>query len=173
MSGLDDPSASWYVVQTQPNAERKALAHLARQGFETYLPCYRKTRRHARRTEIVAAPLFPRYMFVSVDVALQRWRSLRSTIGVSGLICNGETPAAVPLGIVEALRLREGEDGLIDIGREPVFSRGDKVRVRDGAFGDCIGIFESTTDGERVLILLDLLGRKVRVGLHAEDVVAA
>jgi hypothetical protein len=32
--------ASWYVVQTQPNAERKALVHLERQGFATYLPRY-------------------------------------------------------------------------------------------------------------------------------------
>ena len=173
MSGLDDPSASWYVVQTQPNAERKALVHLARQGFETYLPCYRKTRRHARRTEIVAAPLFPRYMFVSVDVTLQRWRSLRSTIGVSSLVCNGETPAPVPSGIVEALRLREGEDGLIDIRSGPVFSRGDKVRVRDGAFTDCFGLFEGVKDCERVAILLDLLGRKVRVILDVDSVTAA
>lgn len=173
MSNIEYRSASWYVVQTQPNAERKALAHLDRQGFETYLPRYRKSKRHARRTEIIAAPLFPRYLFVSVDFTSQRWRSLRSTVGVSRLVCNGETPAVVPGGIVETLRLREDESGLIDIGSGPAFSRGDKVRVRDGAFGDCLGIFESATDGERVLILLDLLGRKVRVGLHAEDVVAA
>jgi len=173
MIDVSNPDTKWYVVQTQPNAERKALANLSRQGFAAYLPRYRKTRRHARRTEIIAAPLFPRYMFVSIDIVSQRWRSLRSTVGVSCLVCNGETPAAVPFGIVEALRLREQEDGLIDIGHGPQFSRGDTVRVRDGAFGDCLGIFESATDSERVLILLDLLGRKVRVALHEEDVVAA
>ena len=173
MSDIETPNATWYVVQTQPNSERKAVAHLARQGFDIYLPQYRKSKRHARRTEIVAAPLFPRYLFVSVNLASQRWRSLRSTVGVSRLVCNGEKPAPVPRGIVEALRMREGEDGLIDIGTGPAFARGDKIRVRDGAFGDCQGIFESKTDSERVLILLDLLGRKVRVALHAEDVVAA
>ncbi len=30
----------WYVVQTQPNAESKAVVHLDRQGFVTYLPRY-------------------------------------------------------------------------------------------------------------------------------------
>jgi transcriptional antiterminator RfaH len=173
MNDAENPGATWYVVQTQPNAERKAFANLSRQGFTAYLPRYRKSRRHARRTEIVAAPLFPRYMFVSVDVTSQRWRLLRSTIGVSRLICNGDMPAPVQPGIVGALRSREGEDGLIDIGRGPQFLRGDKIRVRDGAFGDCLGIFESATDNERVLILLDLLGRKVRVALHSEDVIAA
>ena len=173
MNQADNIFRTWYVVQTQPNAENKALAHLERQGFEAYLPRYRKTRRHARRTEIIAAPLFSRYMFVSIDVASQRWRSLRSTVGVSRLVCNGDAPAPVPCGIVEALRLREGDDGLIDIGRGPQFSRGDKICVRDGAFGDCFGIFDGATDSERVLILLDLMGRKVRVALHGEDIVAA
>lgn len=173
MTDAESSGVNWYVVQTQPNAERKALAHLDRQGFTVYLPLYRKKRRHARRTEIVAAPLFPRYMFVAIDVATQRWRSIRSTVGVSCLVCNGDTPAPVPPGIVDALRLREGCDGLIEIGSGPKFSRGDKVRVRDGVFGDCLGIFEGATDRERVSILLDLLGRKVRVVLHGEDVIAA
>ena len=65
----------WYVVQSQPNAELKAVAHLSRQGFDTYLPRYLKRRRHARRVEVVARPLFPRY-FVSIDVTVQRWRSV-------------------------------------------------------------------------------------------------
>ena len=54
----------WYVAQTQANAENKAVAHLARQGFATYLPRYLKRRSHARRVDVVAAPLFPRYLFV-------------------------------------------------------------------------------------------------------------
>jgi transcriptional antiterminator RfaH len=57
---------SWYVVQTHPHAENKAAAHLQRQGFATYLPRYLKRRRHARRTEAIAAPLFPRYLFVAL-----------------------------------------------------------------------------------------------------------
>ena len=66
----------WYVAQTQPNAENKALAHLARQGFVTYLPRFLKRRRHARRIDVVAAPLFPRYLFIAIDMSMQRWRSV-------------------------------------------------------------------------------------------------
>ena len=61
------PISSWYVVQTQVHAERKAAAHLNRQGFATYLPAYMKRRRHARQVQNVIAPLFPRYLFVAVD----------------------------------------------------------------------------------------------------------
>ena len=58
----------WFVAHTHPHAEGKASAHLARQGFETYLPRYLKRRRHARKIETVAAPFFPRYVFVFVDL---------------------------------------------------------------------------------------------------------
>ena len=103
---MTDAGERWYVVQSQPNAELKAAAHLNRQGFATYLPRYVKRRRHARRVEHVPVPLFPRYLFVGIDMTTQRWRSIVSTVGVSRLICSGEAPQAVPDQIVASLRAR-------------------------------------------------------------------
>jgi transcriptional antiterminator RfaH len=163
----------WYVVQTQPRAESKAVFHLDRQGFASYLPRYLKRRRHARRLEIVAAPLFPRYLFVCIDMATQRWRALHSTIGISRLICNGEEPAAVRGEVIEQLRGREDERGFIRLEAHARFAPGDKVRVLDGVFSTCLGLYEGMTDKERVAILLDLLGRKVRLILDANAVAAA
>jgi transcriptional antiterminator RfaH len=163
----------WYVVQTHPHAEAKAAAHLGRQGFNTYLPRYLKRRRHARRIETVAAPLFPRYMFVAVDIAAQRWRTIHSTVGISRLVSNGDSPTAVADAIIDGLKCREDEDGFVKLDRRPRFAPGDKIRVVDGVFSACLGLFESVTDGERIAILLDLLGRKVRVFLDSEFVTAA
>jgi transcriptional antiterminator RfaH len=166
-------SSRWYVVQTQPRAETKAAAHLARQGFETYLPCYLKRRRHARQIETVAAPLFPRYMFVTVDMAVQRWRAIQSTIGVSHLVCHGDGPAAISPNIIDGLKAREDERGFVRLERRAPFASGDKIRILDGVFSACLGLFEGMADRERVAILLDLLGRKVRVTLNADFVTAA
>lgn len=163
----------WYVVQTQANAEAKAVVHLRRQGFATYFPRYLKRRRHARRVEEVSAALFPRYLFVEIDVAAQRWRSIASTIGVSRLVTNGEWPAAVPDEVVDALRRREDAAGYVRLDQPPKFRVGDTIRVLEGAFNDCLGIFDGTPDRERVEILLDLLGRKVRVRINAEAIAAA
>jgi transcriptional antiterminator RfaH len=163
----------WYVVQTRPHSESKAAAHLARQGFDTYLPHYLKRRRHARRLETVAAPLFPRYLFVAVDMAVQRWRAIQSTIGVSHLLCHGESPAVVTDGIIDGLKAREDERGFVRIDRRPQFAPGDRIRVLDGVFTACLGLFEGVADRERVAILLELLGRKVRVTLDADAVTAA
>ena len=165
--------SQWYVVQTQANAENKAAGHLARQGFTTYLPRYLKKRRHARRVETVTAPLFPRYLFVEIDMAVQRWRSIYSTVGVSRLVCNGDQPTPVSDDVIGSLRSREGTSGLIRLVHRPNFKSGDKVRILEGAFYDCLGIYEGMTDRERVGILLDLLGRKVRILLDAEAIAAA
>ena len=163
----------WYVVQTQANAENKAVAHLGRQGFTTYLPRYLKRRRHARRVDTVAAPLFPRYLFVKIDTGIQRWRSIYSTIGVSRLVCNGDCPVPVSDAVINALQGRENTSGYVQFDDRPKFGAGDKVRILEGAFYDCLGIYAGMPDRERVEILLDLLGRKVRVLLGAEAIAAA
>lgn len=163
----------WFVVQTQPHAEARACAHLTRQGFTIYLPRYRKRRRHARRVETVVAPLFPRYLFVAIDRMTQRWRCIQSTVGVSRLVCNGEEPAVVPPRVIRDIRAREDEAGLVRLDQRPRFAPGDTVRVVGGAFSDCLGLFESLADCERVAILLDLLGRKVRVMLHDDAIAPA
>lgn len=164
--------ARWYVVQTQMNAEHKAAANLARQGFDCYLPRYLKRRRHARKVETVAAPLFPRYMFVAVGDS-QPWRSIRSTIGVSHLVCRGDEPTPVPDGVVDQIRGREGEDGFIKLDERPAFAAGDKVRVLEGAFAGCVALCEGMAPNDRVMILLDLLGRKARVIAMGDTLAAA
>jgi transcriptional antiterminator RfaH len=163
----------WFVVRTHPHAENLAASHLRRQGFETYLPRYRKRRRHARRAETVAAPMFPGYLFVTFDSKEGQWRPIRSTIGVAGLICIGDRPTPLPAAVIDGLRAREGEAGLIELAAKPDFVTGDKIKIEDGAFADCHGLFQDMTDGERVTVLLDILGRKVRVALDADLVAAA
>lgn len=165
-------SKSWYIVRTHARAEVKAALNLERQGFPTYLPRYLKRRRHARRVEVVPAPLFPRYLFVAIDIASQRWRSIQSTFGVAQLVCNGDDPSTVSAAIVDELRKREDDKGYIQLVRRG-FARGEKVRVVEGVFSACFGLFEGMTDNERVTVLLDLLGRKVRVIMDRDAVAAA
>jgi transcriptional antiterminator RfaH len=167
------PARRWFVAQTHVHAETKATFHLARQGFDFYLPRYLKKRRHARRVDTVAAPLFPRYVFISVDMATQRWLSIRSTVGITRLVTNGDVPAVVPESIIDGLRRREDANGLVQLEHRPRFAPGDKIRVLGGAFCDTLGLFEGIRDQERVAILLDLLGRKVRVVLDMDIIDAA
>src|SRR5262245_46760695 len=93
----------WFLVNTHPKLESRAELHLVWQGFRTYFPTIQKTIRHARQLRTVRAPLFPRYMFLILDLGRDRWLSVRSTVGVSSLFtCEGR-PVPVPEGVVETL----------------------------------------------------------------------
>jgi transcriptional antiterminator RfaH len=160
----------WYAVHTHARAEQKALQNLHQQGFNTYLPRYRKRRRHARRIDWVSTPLFPRYLFVELDMERHGWRPIQSTFGVQYLVCNGDQPAPVPLGVVESMKTHEDGTGLIPLEQAPLFRKGDQVRIETGPFSGHVGLFDSTTDEERVTILLDLMGRQVKAKVSIEAV---
>ena len=113
---------------------------------------------------MVLAPLFPRYVFVGMDPEVARWRSVNGTFGVQHLVCNGADPAPVPDGFVEELMAREDNDGAIT-GLVRRFRCGERVRILDGALTDRIGRIEALGDEDRVYLLLDMLGRQVRVSV--------
>ena len=99
----------WYVVHSRANAERRALQNLEKQGYVTWLPLCRKTRRHARRIETVLRPLFPRYLFVQLDIEAEPWRAVLSTFGVHSVVSDGDTPLPMDEAVVEGLLARAGD----------------------------------------------------------------
>lgn len=163
----------WFVVHTHANGEAKATAHLRRQGFCVYLPCFAKTRRHARREERVIAPLFPRYLFVQMDMDHARWRAINSTTGVDRLIANGDRPSPVPQGTIESLQGQQRSDGLLTPASLVLLEHGEQVRLVDGAFAEQVGIYERMTANQRVVLLLNVLGREVRLTVPIEAIDAA
>jgi transcription elongation factor/antiterminator RfaH len=152
----------WFLAHTQPNSEFKAEFHLNVQGFRTYCPHIRKTIRHARQLRTVRAPLFPRYVFVGLDLERDRWLSVRSTIGVSHLVtCDGR-PVPVPVGIVESLIARsDGNLTRLDGG----LAIGQTVRILSGPFADFVGRLEQISEAGRVRVLLEMMGTAVPVAL--------
>jgi len=160
----------WYVVNTKAREEPKASFNLKRQGFNAYLPQYKKTRRHARRIDTVLAPLFPKYLFVEFDLDLERWSSINSTTGVKKLIMFGSLPATLPSELVEEIRTREDVEGVVSLNQYLKIKQGDQVTINSGAFSEHSGIFECQDDDKRIIILLKLMGRDVRVRLASSAI---
>ncbi len=161
----------WYAVYTKMQLEVWAKNNLEERGFEVYLPRYLKQRRHARRTEIVPHPLFSRYLFVNVDIDAGHRPRVNTAPGVAYLVSFGDRPAAVADAIIEEIKSRENEDGYVRLGRGQKFAKGDRVKISDGALCDHVGLFQTGTDNERVVILLDLLGRLTRVKVPLDSLV--
>lgn len=157
----------WYLVYSKPRQEEVASRNLRQQGFDTYLPRVRTTRRRAGRRVGVVDALFPRYLFVRLDRARDNWAPIRSTIGVTSLVRFGNDPAEVPESLVRYLREREDESGMqiVDVGR---LRPGQSVRVEEGPLAGYEGIFLARTGRDRVVVLLNILGRNARLELEEE-----
>jgi transcriptional antiterminator RfaH len=143
----------------------RAAQELVNQRFEVFLPRYLRKRRHARKVTTVTAPLFPGYLFILIDKAIHRWRSVNGTIGIVRLITDDGGPVPLDGRIVDALRARLDERGFIRMARRPPFIPGEAVRIRAGSFAETLGLFEDFKPHDRVIVLLDLLGGRVRVEL--------
>jgi transcriptional antiterminator RfaH len=163
---------AWCAVQTHVRAEDKAAFHLRRQGYTVFLPKHLKRRKHARRIDWVPAPMFPRYLFVALGPAQGWCWSIRSTFGVSNLVSFGNQPAAVPSEVISEIKARQDEKGLVKTHEGCGFKPGDRVRIINGPLSDLEGLFECPDDEDRVTILLNLLGREVKVRVPLETVYA-
>jgi transcriptional antiterminator RfaH len=164
----------WFLVFTKPSGESVAEAHLERQGYSVYYPRMLRPSLHRGRWVDRIVSLFPRYLFVHVDTARQVLAPVRSTLGVVDIVRFGTEPAAVPDAIVDGLIQRaDASSGLHRPSCRPKLERGMRVNVIAGAFEGLEGIFEREAGSERVVVLLELLGRRTPVGVPARYVVSS
>jgi transcription antitermination factor NusG len=79
------------------------------------------------------------------------------------------TPAAVPDGVIAALRARE-PNGAVELPSR--LKRGDAVRILRGPFREQLALYQEQTAHERVAVLLALFGSERRLTLRTGDVEA-
>jgi transcriptional antiterminator RfaH len=159
-------SLNWFVVHCYPNKESIAAVNLQNQGFNTYIPRYKKLRRHARKVDTVLAPLFPRYFFINLDLQLANWLSINYTPGVNYLLKNSDgLPASIPNYIIDELHNNHDDKGAVNLSILELFKPGDKVRILEGAFVNHVAIYEQMTDTQRVQLLINLIQQPVKISI--------
>ncbi len=163
---------AWYLVYTKPRAEFIAQENLQRQGYTTYLPLIRTTRRRRSRYISSIEAMFSRYLFIELNCTTDNWAPIRSTTGVSNMVRFSGLPIAVPLQLINFFRASENEEGLLLL-EEKTFNPGDKVRIIDGVFEGLRGIFQAKTSKERVCVLLNIAGQYTRVNISKHELMYA
>ncbi len=162
----------WFAVHSLPHREAGAQQQLENQGFHTFLPRCLKTRRHARKLESVLAPIFPRYLFVVLDLDRDRWRSVNGTFGVARLVMMADDrPQPVPHGVVEALIALTDDRDVLRFDGGSRWAVGQKVRILAGAFAERIGLLQRLDGNGRVRLLLDIMGGSIAVTLPSAAMV--
>ena len=164
--------STWFVVHTKPRQEAVAQAQLARQGYPVYVPRLRLPRLRRSRWSDVIEPLFPRYLFVGLEVGEQPLAPIRSTRGVSTVLRFGDRYAEVPMALIDALRDRADESGL-HVLADRGFHKGDRLHIIAGPFQGFEAVFESAAGADRVRVLLEVLGAAASVTLPMACMVPA
>lgn len=96
--------AQWYVMYTKPRQEIVALENLQRQNYSVFFPQARVQKRKAGQGTVqVVEPLFPRYMFIQLEVGVSDFSKLRSTKGCVDLVKFGGKPSVVPVELIDQL----------------------------------------------------------------------
>ena len=161
----------WFAVQSQPRREAGAEMQLNNQGYQTFLPRIKATRRHARKIENILSPFFPRYLFIVLNMQRDQWRSVNGTFGVSGLVMQGDRPLPVPFGIIEPLIECADQHGLMHFDAGHKLHVGQKVEIMTGPLSKQIGEIERLDGGERVELLLEFMGQATRVKVSSKDLI--
>lgn len=103
---------------------------------------------------------------------LDAWRAVNGTRGVAYLLLNDGHPLGISTSIIEELKVLEN-DGVVPIECVSTFTKGESLRVVDGAFKDQVAVFQRMDDKQRVQLLLNFLGRDTRITVPVYAVEAA
>lgn len=157
----------WSLATTFPLYEFKAREQLERCAFVCYLPT---TLVSQRKTERKMA-LFPGYIFFQVN---ENWQKIfhASLFCVQDILMSNEKPLVVPNCVIDEIKSRENSDGIIKVEKSPIdykFKRNQPIRVKEGRFQSYHGLFDDYTGDLTVRVLLEMMGRAVRVNLRADE----
>lgn len=107
---------AWYIVQVNPNCERKAVSEIRRAGFRAHMPRLARVLRHHRTKEpmVKRRPLLVGYIFMRFPGPVD-WYALRKCQGVKGVLyLDGrayQLPREHVAAIMRAQRSMMHEDG--------------------------------------------------------------
>ena len=176
---------TWYIIQCNPQNEKKAAEEIRRAGFRAYLPKAGRVIRH-HRTKLVSikrSPALVGYLFMRFPDGQPNWYALRQCQGVKGVLyCDGKPYAlarelvaglmraqrALDYDVKEAKRYRmdkrRGERAPLDKSLlRQRFKVGTKVRSSSGPFASIIAEVKRVTDRGTVQAVANILGKDVPV----------
>lgn len=177
----------WYVARTFHGQTALADRALREAGYTIFAPTIFKPATSPRRdSNGVMRPgkpdrvdyLFVRYIIVSLNLADPTWREVTKVDGVERVICGGHLssgmiglPIAIPDLAIDKVRELLNENDCLDsrVMKAKPFDVGTRVRFTEGAMLDREAVVEMS-DGARVMLLLNLLGRPIQLTVEQSAV---
>ena len=163
-------TSKWFLVFTKTKEEQRAKTNLENQGFQIFLPLVAFAKKNQSKSTTLEA-LFPRYLFIKLNLERDNWTCIKSTRGVSHMVVFGQRFAEMPHQVIEHLKSGADENHIFRqaITRQE-FQKGDKLVIEKGVFKDKEATFLSKKSKERVRILLRFVNHLITAEIPASDV---
>ena len=165
-------SDRWYLAYTKPRQETVAHSNLEQQGFEAYLPLFKKFKKTEQGPVPLFEPMFSRYILFRPGRSGQSISAVRSTKGVTTIVRFGFEPALLQEDVVQRIRLMEQLRLQATIEELNQLKVGQKVRLKHTALGAIEGLVHNVSS-KRVAVLLEILGRPMVVQVDHHQVEAS
>lgn len=150
-----DPTLSWYVVYTKPQAEKKTAARLQLAAYEVYLPLVEELKQWSDRKKKVQRPLIASVVFVRCTaVALG---GVYAVPGVSRVLRYLGRPAVVLPQEILNLQILLHQAAAPEV-QQLQLNPGDAIEVLRGPFKGIIGTATQVLNALRVRIDIRHLG---------------
>jgi transcriptional antiterminator NusG len=158
-------SASWFALTVRPRFDRAVVQTLESQGFETFLPQYRRRPHHGMPSQDPEVPLFPGYVLCRFDV--RRPSRVLETPGVIRILGDGAEPAAVSSREVASLQtaIRVG----LPLEPFPFVQTGARMRIERGALAGVEGIVLSSRAKLRLVLSITLLQKSALLEIARDE----
>jgi transcriptional antiterminator RfaH len=163
------PTDRWYLAYTKPREERVAEVNLLQQGFEAYLPLYKKFKKTEQGPVALYEPMFPRYILFRPGKPEQSISVVRSTKGIATIVRFGFEPAMLQDDLVQRIRQLEQDRNHATLQELSNLKPGQTVRLKHTALSGVEGLIQSVSS-KRVAVLLEILGRPTVVQLEHHQV---
>lgn len=166
----DTETIAWYCVRSLPKHEHIAAGNLRKMSeMEVFLPRIRFKRSTRRGPAWVTEALFPGYFFARFNL-FGALRLVQSVAGVRGVVRFGDRWPEVPAEVIHQIRLATGPEELCLVNDE--FTPGETVQVAGGAFSGLSAVVSRVmSGGQRVVVLMELLGNQLTVEVPAHDLI--
>ena len=126
-------SPKWYLLYTNPRAEKKVNEELKKRGFETFLPLHKTLKQWSDRKKWVEEPMFKGYLFLYTELE-RNYFEIVHTPGVVMFVNFEKRPAVVDIREIELVKLVLGEFSDIEAlqSSELELIEGDEVEIVAG-----------------------------------------